>query len=483
MIGITSAGAYLPRMRLQRSVMAAANAWFDPSLGGLAKGERTMCNWDEDAITMGVSAAQDCRRDGGAASMDALFFASTSAPFIDRQNAGVLAEALNLGKALRTMDVGGSRRAATTATLAALDMVRANPGSNALIVASEHRRTRVGSQAEMIYGDGAGAISIGSEGVIAEFITAHTHAEDFVDQYRGEGHSYAYEWEERWVRSEGYLKLVPKAVQGLLEKANFTAADIKHFIMPNGRRRVPESVAKASGITADAVVDNLIDGCGETGAAHPMLLLVVALERAEPGDLILMTSFGQGCEALLFRATEHIKRATTALRISGSLARGVPEENYAKFQTFNGVVEREYGKRAESDKQTYLSAFNRKRELLTGFMGGKCSACGTVQIPLAEYCVSPECGQRNTQAFYPLVDARGEVKTYTADQLTFDMNPPAYFGLVEFEGGGRLMVDFTDVDPDNFDVGTKVGMVFRIKQADEQRGFKKYFWKAVPEQA
>ena len=182
MIGITSAGAYLPRMRLQRSAIAAANAWFDPSLRGLSKGERTMCNWDEDPITMAVSAAQDCQADGMGAHIDAVYFASTSAPFIDRQNAGVIAEALSLGSGLRTMDVGGSRRDATSATLAAIDMVRSNPGGNVLITAAENRRALVGSPLEMIYGDGAAAVSIGSEGVIAEFVTAYTHAEDFVDQ-------------------------------------------------------------------------------------------------------------------------------------------------------------------------------------------------------------------------------------------------------------------------------------------------------------
>ena len=46
--------------------------------------------------------------------------------------------------------------------------------------------------------------------------------------------------------------------------------------------------------------------------------------------------------------------------------------------------------------------------------------------------------------------------TYTADRLTFDMNPPAYFGMVEFAGGGRAMVDFTEVVHGSFEVGTQV---------------------------
>jgi len=51
--------------------------------------------------------------------------------------------------------------------------------------------------------------------------------------------------------------------------------------------------------------------------------------------------------------------------------------------------------------------------------------------------------------------------------------------MVEFEGGGQMMLDFTDVDPDIFNTGIEVSMRFRIKQIDNQRGFRKYFWKAV----
>ena len=57
--GISSFGAYLPRLRLQRKAIAAANAWFNPSVAALGKGERTMANWDEDAVTMAVEAARD----------------------------------------------------------------------------------------------------------------------------------------------------------------------------------------------------------------------------------------------------------------------------------------------------------------------------------------------------------------------------------------------------------------------------------------
>ena len=60
MTGITSYGAYIPRLRLQRKAVAQANAWFAPNMMGAARGERSMANWDEDAVTMSVEAARDC---------------------------------------------------------------------------------------------------------------------------------------------------------------------------------------------------------------------------------------------------------------------------------------------------------------------------------------------------------------------------------------------------------------------------------------
>ncbi len=42
------------------------------------------------------------------------------------------------------------------------------------------------------------------------------------------------------------------------------------------------------------------------------------------------------------------------------------------------------------------------------------------------------------------------------------------------------MMDIADVAPGEVDSGMEVRMVFRIKDFDDQRGFKRYFWKAVP---
>lgn len=481
MFGITAYGAYIPRTRLSKAAIADANDWFDPSLRGLAKGERSVCNWDEDTITMAVEAGQDCLSVLDAGSVNSLYLASTTLPFLDRQNSVVVSQALNLGDSLRTMDVAASQRAGTSALISMLESGAGGSG-NALLVASEHRRSKCGSRAEMLWGDSAAALGVGTDGVIAEYLGSETYVTDFVDHYRGEDSTLDYEWEERWIRDEGYMKSVPQAVSRLLEKAGVNAADIAHFVLASDQARTPAAVAKKMGISAEALVDNHIGNVGVSGVAHPILLLTAALEKAAAGDLILVTGFGQGTDAVLFRATDKIRDKQPKTGFAGALARRREDANYNRFLSFNNLVEREIGKRGEMDKQSYLAAMYRRKDLLTGFVGGKCRSCGTVQIPRENYCVNPECGELDSQDDYPMSAVQGRVKTWTADRLTFDWNPPAYFGMVEFEGGGRLMMDFTEVEPGAIETGVPVSVHFRIRQFDNQRGFRKYFWKATPVQ-
>ena len=111
---------------------------------------------------------------------------------------------------------------------------------------------------------------------------------------------------QRWVRDEGYMKIVPRAVGALLKQTGTDAATVSAFILPCTLSRVVPGVAKRIGIPDAAVRDNLAAVCGDTGAAHPLVMLVHALEGAKPGDLIVVAAFDSGCDALLFRVTDAI---------------------------------------------------------------------------------------------------------------------------------------------------------------------------------
>ena len=479
-VGIQSFGGYIPRLRLDRSTIASAHAWFNPSLKGLAKGERAMANWDEDPITMAVEAARDCL---GAKAIDlgGIYMGSTSMPFQDRQNSGVVAQALLLGEDLLTLDITGSQRAGTSALVAACQAASGG-GNPILVTAAEKRRARAASTIEMTTGDAAAAVLVGKGDGVAKLLGSHTKAVDFIDHYRGQDESYDYSWEERWVRDEGYMKLVPEACVAVLKKANVEVRDIKAFCFPAAMRRVANALAKQLGIPEEAVRNNLQSNCGEAGAAHGLVMLVHALEEASPGDIILATGFGQGCDALIFQVTDAITRERRVNGISGYLSMGRNETNYNRYLAHNDMIEIERGLRAEMDKQTGMTTLYRNKDMIMSAVGGRCSECGTVQFPKSGVCVNPNCGAVNTQEDHRFVGARAQLNSYTADRLTYSPDPPAYYGMVQFDEGGRAMTDITDVDPE---VGLKVGMpmrlTFRVKDYDTRRGFRRYYWKATPD--
>ena len=475
--GILSFGAYLPRLRLQRKSIAAANAWFNPALKAQARGERAMANWDEDAITMAVEAARDCLAGFDRQTLGALCLASTTHPFDDRQNSGVVATALNLRSALRSADAGGSLRAGTSALMAAFDAAAIR---TSLVAAGERRNARAASAQEMHYGDGAAALLVGSGEPIARLLGAHSETVDFVHQFRARDRAYDYVWEERWVRDEGYLKIVPSAIAGALTAAGVEAATIAQFCLPCTLPRVTPAIAKRAGIPEAAVRDNLSAVCGDTGAAHPLVMLVSALEQAKPGDRILLAAFGEGCDALVFEATEALAGFSPRRGVKGSLARRKEETQYQKYLAFNGLLAIERGMRAEVDKVTPLSVLYRNRNMIEGLVGGRCRQCGTIQYPRGRYCVNPDCNALDSQDDQPFADLGGSVLSYTADALTYSPDPPAYYGMVQFAKGGRMMADFTDIDDGRVEVGMPVRMVFRIKDFDSARGFVRYFWKAAP---
>lgn len=483
--GISSFGAYLPRLRLQRKAIAAANAWFNPSVAALGKGERTMANWDEDAVTMAVEAARDAlprSRDplSSRGHVGALYFASTTMPFADRQNAGIVSAALSLSENIHTADVTGSQRAGVSALIAALEKVASGATSNALVAAADRRATRAGAPQEFQFGDGGAAFVVSTQDVAVRYLGSNSTSVDFIDHFRGEGEEFDYGWEERWIRDEGYTRIVPQTVKGLLEKTGVKAAEVDHFILPCLFAKLDQQLAQKCGIDPSKVRDNLAGTVGECGTAHALLMLAHALEEAKPGQKILVAAFGQGCDSLLLEVADGIEKARPARGVKGSLARRKEETNYMKWLAFNGLVEMEKGMRAEKDNKTALTVTYRKRDMLFGLVGGKCEKCGTAQFPRTRICVNPNCKAVDQQKPFSFAELDGKVLSWSADFLTYSQDPPQHYGMVTFEEGGRFLADFTDVDVGTVDTGSKMRMVFRVKDFDDRRGFRRYFWKAAP---
>ncbi len=481
MVGITAFGGYVPKRRLQRQAIVDAHVWADPSLANKGRGERAMANWDEDAVTMAVEAARACLH-GGAQEPGAIYFASTSAPFADRQNAGIVSTALSLPESIASLDIGASQKAGTSALLQAVGAVQGGLYESALVVAGEKRRSKAASAGELAYGDGAAALTLGHEGVLVEFVSAQSATVDFIDHFRSATETYDYAWEERWIRDEGLAKIVPPCVAGALAKAGLEAGDVDHFIMPSTIGRAVAGIAKKLGIAPAAIADNLYAVMGESGAAHPLVMLLHSLQtKAKRGEILLLVGFGQGCDAIVLRSTAALADYRSAQGVADALARRQPEENYQKFLAFNDLIRLEKGMRAEADDyKTALSVTYRKRDMLLGLVGGRCTQCGAMQFPRTDICVNPQCHAKGAQEPCSFRDQPAKILTWSADYLAYTADPPSHYGMVAFDEGGRFMTDFTDAVVGGIEVGMPVRMVFRIKSVDRRRGFVRYFWKATP---
>lgn len=481
MIGITSYGGYIPRLRLNRMSIFQGMGWFAPAIIAVAQGERSFCNWDEDSLTMAVSASMDCLKGKDKSNIDAVYLSSTTLPFSDRLNAGVLKTALNLKDDLYAADFTSSLKAGTSALAQAMSAVKSGDKKEVLVTAADKRLTKPAYFYEMWFGDGAASLSVGSENVIAEFLGSYSVTRDFVDHFRGSNKKYDYMWEERWVRDLGYSTIIPEAVNGLFNKIGITMDDVDKFVFPCFFKAEHRKIAKMLGATPEKLQDNLHEVCGETGTAHALVMLVKALEEAEPGDRILVAGFGQGSDALYFKVTDEIKNLASRKGVNGSLANKKTTDNYFKFLKFRDLIDPEMGIRAEAPTQTAMTVLYRKRDLLTGLVGGKCRECGTAQIPRQRICVNPDCGKVDSQDPHEFANLPAQVKTFTGDMLAVSVDPPHIYGMVQFDDGGRFMADFTDCELSDVAVGAPVEMAYRKRYTDEDRGFSGYFWKAIPQ--
>ncbi|MDB5730879.1 MAG: hypothetical protein JWQ03_774 [Variovorax sp.] len=472
--GLLATTRYVPRLRLERSEVAARHRWMAPGLKSLAKGQRAMANWDEDVVTMAVEAGRLLLTSAPALGATELTLASTTLPFVDRLNAGIAAAAVGLGADAVVRDVASSARAALTELAGALR--RPAPETTRIIVAAERRTAKPASAQELIFGDGAAAASVGTGRAIATFVAARSMHADLVDHFRQSGEAYDYGWEERWVRDEGYMKLATDAIRQCLADAGVSASDVSHFALPAPLPRINEAVAKRVGIAPTALVSTAVDTVGDLGCAQPLAMLDIALRAAAPGALILVAAFGSGCDVLLLKRT-------AAACPGGVPDAGKPETNYLKYLSFTGQLNLAWGMRAEMDNKTALTAAWRDHARTERFEGGRCERCGTVQFPRSRLCVNPACRAQDTQQPSSLADVPARVMSHTTDFLGYTPDPPFQFGHIDFEGGGRVLMEFTDTDVGELAVGLPLRMVYRVKEFDHNRGFRRYFWKATPTRA
>ena len=474
MAGIVSYGAYIPIYRLSRAILG--QVW-----GGGGKGEKAICNSDEDSITMAVEAGTDCLKGIERRSVDALYFATTTPPFKEKQSASIIAAALDLREDIIAADFANSLRSGTIALRAALDAVKAGSAKKVLVLVADCRVPAPNSAFEPLFGDGAAAFLIGQDGLAAEIEGSYYLTSEFIDIWRLEYDMLPRTWEERFTLDMGYEPHMKKAVAALLKAHNLTAKDFDKaaFYAPNARAH--EAMAKTLRLDAKTQVQNpLFDNVGNTGAAFALMTLVGALEEAKAGDRILLASYGDGADAHIIRVGEGIEKVKDRRGIKKHLQSKVMLENYGKYVTFRDLMKFEeitkYGS-IMTRPRTSLTAIWRDRNWVYRCHGHQCQKCGKIQFPLQKRCIYCQA-EEESLVEVPLADKKGVLVTYSLDERTAVIDPPNVLAAVNLNGGGRVFSQMTDRDVNKLKVGLPMELTFR--RIHDALSVHNYFWKCRP---
>jgi 3-hydroxy-3-methylglutaryl CoA synthase/uncharacterized OB-fold protein len=466
--GILSAAGYVPYRRLARADVKS----FMGSGGG--KGTRAVASHDEDSTTLAVEAARLALRSAPGQSPEMLSFATSLPAYLDKTNATAIAAALRLSEDVGAYDFGGALRSGIGSLIAAL-----RGGGTDLVVVGDLRDGLPTSGDESAGGDAGAAVLVGDDpGIIAEFVASASATEEFTDRWRAPGDRTSKLWEERFGENR-YLALGQDALARALKAAGLQTEDIGRLAVTGMHGRAVAGLAKKLGLGDGVLVDDLSQSVGQSGTAHPLLVLASALEAlategAPAGTTVVALHLADGADALVLRTTDALDAWHAARPIATQVAEGAPLP-YSKFLAWRGQLRPEPPRRPEPARVSSTAAF-RNEEWKFGFVGSKDRSSGAVHLPPAR--VSMDGGAVDDMEPVAMADATGTVVTSTIDRLAYSPSPPIVFAVVDFDGGGRYPVELTDADPDEISAGSRVEMTFRrLFSAD---GIHDYFWKARP---
>src|ERR1700691_1077775 len=454
MIGIAGYSVYVPRRRMRRELVATA--WGAPAMPGC----KAVVNFDEDSLTMAQSAVWPLLQSGGA---DALSLASTTAPYWQRSAASLIAAACDLPAQTATADFGASLRAATTALRASLDAVAAGSVRTALVTAADLRDGEPESAEEMLFGDAAAAVCVGSEGLTAELVASVSRCDDFPDEWRRDADTHVHSFASKYSLTRGYIENTVAVGRALFEKAGVQPQQIARAALASRDGRAHIAAAKALGIPAASVEDVRAGDIGITGAPMPLYLLAQALDRANAGDLILAIAYGDGADGLLFRSLGGGARLRTDRHAM----------EYPTYQIYRKL--RGYGRTSGGGTEISNVLLRREEAQNVRLHGSLCPQCGLLQFPVAKGCRG--CHRHGGLMERPLA-RRGRLFTFTKDFLYNAPVEPTVMAVVDLEGGGRFLCQMTDADPAAVEIGMEVELVLRRMR--EGAGDHYYYWKCRP---
>ncbi len=339
-VGIIGYGAYVPRYRLPASEVA--RVW-SGSEGGLPIKEKAVAGLDEDVVSMSIEAARNALARAGIdpAELRAVWVGSESHPYAVKPTSTIVAEAIGAVPSTQAADWEFACKAGTEALVAAMGMVGSGMARYTLAIGMDTAQGRPGDQLEYTAAAGGAAFVLGpAEESLAEIEASYSYVTDTPDFWRRAEAKYP-EHGQRFTGEPAYFKHITEAARTLMDATGTTPEEYRFAVFHQPNTKFPQRVGKMLGFKPEQITPGLLSPViGNTYAGAALIGLTAVLDVADPGDRILLVSFGSGAGSDAFAIRTNLRlleRRELALKTADYIARRT-EIDYATYARLRGKL-------------------------------------------------------------------------------------------------------------------------------------------------
>ena len=339
-VGIVGYGAYVPRYRLPAKEVS--RIWTDGK-GGLPVKEKAVAGIDEDVATMSIEAARNAIKRAGIepAQMRAVWVGSESHPYAVKPTSTIVAEAIGAVPDVQAADWQFACKAGTEAMVAAIGFVSSGMAPYAMAIGMDIAQGKPGDALEYTAAAGGAAYILGlAEESLAVINATYSYVTDTPDFWRRAYQKYP-EHGQRFTGEPAYFTHITEAGKELMEAMGTEPGDYNYAVFHQPNTKFPQRVAKMLGFSSEQIEPGLlVPMIGNTYAGAAIIGLSAVLDIAEPGDRILLVSFGSGAgsDAFDLQVTDAIlERRDRAPKTQDYIARRT-EIDYATYSRMRGKL-------------------------------------------------------------------------------------------------------------------------------------------------
>jgi len=322
-VGIVGYGAYVPRFRVAAAEIA--RVWGDD--GPLPVQAKAVPSLDEDTITMSIEAARNAIRRAGIdpARINAVWVGTETKPYTVKPSSTVVAEAVGATPQVSAADFEFACKAGSEALQAGIAYVGSGMADYVMAIGVDTAQGRPGDHLEYSTGAGGAAMIVGpAEESLALLEGSYSFVTDTPDFFRRAGQKYPVHG-HRFTGEPAYFRHSIAAARALLAELGARPEDYAHVVFHQPNCKFPVEAARACGFREDQWKTGLLSPLiGNTYAGSSILGLAAVLDNAQPGERVLMVSFGSGAgsDAFSFRVTPLLaERRGRAPRVMDYVAR------------------------------------------------------------------------------------------------------------------------------------------------------------------